>query len=76
LFYLIFAAIFAPQLLFPLIIIVAGIIGHIDGRVAPEKFAAGGGHGKAGKKLWHGDERPRDADTAMCASHGAVLYPC
>ena len=44
-----FVAIFALKLPFPLIIIVAGIIGYIGGRVAPDKFATGGGHGKAGK---------------------------
>ena len=44
-----FVAIFALQLPFPLIIIAAGLIGYIGGRVAPDKFAIGGGHGAAGK---------------------------
>ncbi|MSQ74062.1 MAG: chromate efflux transporter [Betaproteobacteria bacterium] len=44
-----FVAIFALQLPFPLIIIGAGLIGYIGGRVAPDKFATGGGHGAAGK---------------------------
>ncbi len=44
-----FVAIFALQLPFPLIIIAAGLIGYIGGRVAPDKFALGGGHGAAGK---------------------------
>ena len=44
-----FVAIFALKLPFPVIVIAAGIIGYIGGRVAPDKFATGGGHGKAGK---------------------------
>ena len=44
-----FVAIFAFALPFPLIVICAALVGHIGGRIAPEKFAAGGGHGKAGK---------------------------
>jgi chromate transporter len=44
-----FVAIFALKLPFPVIVISAGIIGYIGGRVAPDKFATGGGHGKAGK---------------------------
>ncbi len=46
-----FVAIFAFKLPFPLIIIIAGIIGYIGGRVAPDKFATGGGHGNAGKSF-------------------------
>ena len=44
-----FIAIFALKLPFPLIVIGAGVIGYIGGRVAPAKFATGGGHGAAGK---------------------------
>ncbi len=44
-----FVAIFALKLPFPVIVIAAAVIGYIGGRVAPEKFATGGGHGKAGK---------------------------
>ena len=43
-----FAAIFALELPFPLIVGVAALIGYIGGRVAPERFKTGGGHG-AGK---------------------------
>ena len=42
-----FVAIFALKLPFPLIVIAAGIIGYIGGRVAPDKFATGGHGGKA-----------------------------
>ncbi len=39
-----FLAIFALGAPFPLIIITAGVIGYIGGRIAPNKFAAGGAH--------------------------------
>ena len=44
-----FIALFALKLPFPLIVIGAGIIGWIGGRVAPKLFATGGGHGAGGK---------------------------
>jgi chromate transporter len=43
-----FIGIFALGLPFPLIVLVAGIIGYLGGRLLPSKFAVGGGHGKAG----------------------------
>jgi chromate transporter len=46
-----FVAIFAANLPFPAIVAVAGIIGYVGGRVAPQRFAAGGwawqGRGRA-----------------------------
>ena len=45
-----FVAIFAVNLPFPLIVLGAGIIGYFGGRYAPASFAAGSGHGKAGKR--------------------------
>ncbi|PXW95215.1 chromate transporter [Sphaerotilus hippei] len=44
-----FVAIFALELPFPLIVVAAGLIGHVGGRVAPQKFAVGGGHGSSGR---------------------------
>jgi len=44
-----FIALFALKLPFPLIVIGAGLIGAIGGRVAPALFATGGGHGTDGK---------------------------
>jgi chromate transporter len=44
-----FVAIFAFHAPFPYIVFAAGIIGAIGGRLAPAKFATGGGHGAAGK---------------------------
>ena len=46
-----FLAIFAFNVPFPAIVLAAGLIGYVGGRVAPEKFATGGGHGKAGKSV-------------------------
>jgi len=40
-----FVAIFALRMPFPAIVIAAAIIGYIGGRIAPAKFATGGGHG-------------------------------
>ncbi len=44
-----FVAIFALNLPFPLIVITAGILGYIGGRLAPGKFKTGGGHGASDK---------------------------
>ncbi len=44
-----FLAIFAFNVPFPVIVLAAGLIGYMGGKVAPQKFATGGGHGKAGK---------------------------
>ncbi|MEK8047442.1 chromate efflux transporter [Ideonella margarita] len=43
-----FVAIFALGLPFPLIVLAAAVVGYFGGRFAPDKFAVGGGHGKAG----------------------------
>ena len=44
-----FVAIFAMHIPFPIIVIAAGILGAIGGRLAPDKFKAGGGHGASNK---------------------------
>ncbi|MDN5515515.1 MAG: chromate efflux transporter [Pseudomonas sp.] len=43
-----FVAIFALQLPFPLIVLGAALLGYIGGRLAPQHFAVGAGHGEAG----------------------------
>ena len=45
-----FVAIFALNVPFPLIVLVAGAVGYWGGRYAPHKFAVGGGHGKAAQR--------------------------
>jgi len=44
-----FIAIFALKLPFPVIVLTAGLIGHFGGRLAPQYFKVGGGHGAADK---------------------------
>ena len=46
-----FIAIFAFRLPFPMIVLVAGLIGHWGGRIAPQYFKVGGGHGAADKSF-------------------------
>jgi chromate transporter len=46
-----FVAIFALNAPFPLIVLAAGIVGYVGGRVAPGKFGTGGGHGQGGKAI-------------------------
>ncbi|TAH48145.1 MAG: chromate efflux transporter [Betaproteobacteria bacterium] len=43
-----FVAIFALDVPFPAIVAAAALVGFLGGRMAPQHFAAGGGHGKAG----------------------------
>ena len=46
-----FAAIFALNVPFPLIVLAAGVAGYLGGRFAPNNFAVGGGHGKASQSM-------------------------
>jgi len=43
-----FIAIFAFSAPFPAIVLAAGILGYVGGRIAPGEFAMGGGHGPGG----------------------------
>jgi chromate transporter len=44
-----FVAIFALKLPFPAIVVTAALIGYVGGRLMPDKFRIGGGHGNAAK---------------------------
>jgi chromate transporter len=44
-----FIAIFALNIPFPYVVLGAAILGYVGGRVAPDKFKTGGGHGDSGK---------------------------
>ena len=46
-----FIAIFAANIPFPAIVVAAALIGYVGGRIAPDKFEVGGGHGKAEKSF-------------------------
>jgi chromate transporter len=42
-----FVAIFALNVPFPIIVVLAALIGHVGGRLSPSAFQTGGGHGSA-----------------------------
>ncbi|KRW61291.1 chromate efflux transporter [Pseudomonas sp. TTU2014-080ASC] len=44
-----FVAIFALKVPFPMIVLGAALAGYIGGRLLPEAFSVGGGHGEAGR---------------------------
>jgi len=46
-----FVAIFALNVPFPAIVAGAALIGYVGGRIAPDRFKAGGGHGKMSKSF-------------------------
>lgn len=46
-----FIAIFAANVPFPAIVAAAALLGHVGGRIAPDQFKVGGGHGKTGQAL-------------------------
>jgi len=54
-----FVAIFFLNAPFPLIVLAAGIIGYVGGRLGLPAFAGGGGHGPSGGNVVH------DRDTAL-----------
>jgi len=56
-----FVAIFALNVPFPIIVVVAALIGYVGGRMAPAQFQLGGGHGKVRASLgpaWIDDDTP------------------
>jgi chromate transporter len=66
-----FVAIFALGLPFPLIVLAAGLVGAWGGRVAPQYFSAGGGHGAAQARLAPAvidDETPTPAHATFTRS--------
>jgi chromate transporter len=76
-----FLAIFALDVPFPLIVLGAAIVGYVGGRVAPAKFAPGGGaHGQAAPS--HGpaliDDQTPTPEHALFTwpRFGRVLFTC
>ena len=65
-----FVAIFALDVPFPAIVLGAAVIGSIGGRVAPDKFRAGGGHGAAAK----GDGPAIIGDAAPTPEHARFTW--
>lgn len=79
-----FVAIFALDVPFPLIVGAAALVGYLGGRMAPARFATGGGHG--GQQKSYGaalidDHTPTPAHARFSVAHllrvllvGAVLW--
>lgn len=71
-----FLAIFALKIPFPYIVLGAGVLGFIGGRLAPELFRIGGGHG-SGDKSWGpaliDDDTPPPAHARHSHRHLAML---
>ena len=67
-----FVAIFALNIPFPAIVAAAAAIGYFGGRIAPDKFKAGGGHGKADKSFGRAlidDDTPTPAHALFSWTH-------
>jgi len=79
-----FVGIFALNVPFPIIVAAAALIGYLGGRMAPDQFKVGGGHGKAGKSFGPAlidDDTPtpehakfRWSRLARVAAVGALLW--
>ncbi len=71
-----FVALFAFNLPFPLIVLGAALLGYLGGRLLPQQFSLGGGHGAAGKSYGPAlldDDTPPAAHTRFRASRLALL---
>ncbi|HEX6733586.1 MAG TPA: chromate efflux transporter [Azonexus sp.] len=71
-----FLAIFAFALPFPYIVLAAGILGFCGGKVLPEKFRIGGGHGAADKNYGPAlidDDTPPPSHVRFRAGYLALL---
>lgn len=71
-----FIAIFALKIPFPYIVLAAGILGYIGGKLMPEKFKVGGGHGASSKQYGPAlidDDTPPPEHTRFKPLYLAVL---
>jgi len=67
-----FVAIFALHAPFPLIVLIAACLGAIGGRIIPDKFAVGGGHGAAKQSFGPAlidDDTPTPDHARFCWLH-------
>jgi len=67
-----FVAIFALEAPFPLIVLIAALIGHVGGRMAPQIFVVGGGHGTSQQAYGPAlidDDTPTPAHAHFSRSH-------
>jgi len=71
-----FVAIFAFDVPFPYIVLAAGVLGFVGGKLAPEKFRVGGGHGASAKTYGPAlldDDTPQPAHVKFRPVRLAVL---
>lgn len=71
-----FVAIFALNLPFPLIVLAAGLLGYLGGRLLPEAFSVGGGHAATDKSFGPAlidDHTPTPAHARFRASRLLLL---
>ena len=71
-----FIAIFALKIPFPYIVLGAGILGFIGGKVMPDKFKVGGGHGASNKQYGPAlldDDTPSPEHTKFKPMYLAIL---
>jgi chromate transporter len=71
-----FIAIFALHVPFPYIVLAAGVLGFIGGKVMPDKFKVGGGHGASNKQYGPAlldDDTPAPEHTRFKPPYLAVL---
>jgi chromate transporter len=71
-----FVAIFAFDVPFPYIVLAAGILGFVGGKLAPETFRVGGGHGASARTYGPAlldDDTPQPAHVRFSATRLAVL---
>ena len=74
-----FLAIFALHIPFPYIILGAGVLGFVGGRIWPDKFRLGGGHGASSKTYGPAlidDDTPPAAHTRFKPARLALLLAC
>ncbi|ODU50645.1 MAG: chromate transporter [Thiobacillus sp. SCN 63-374] len=71
-----FIAIFALKIPFPYIVLAAGVLGFIGGKVWPDKFKVGGGHGASNKSYGPAlidDDTPPPAHTKFRLARLVIL---
>lgn len=71
-----FLAIFTLNMPFPAIVVTAALIGFVGGRIAPDTFKTGGGHGKSDQLFGSAlidDDTPRLEHTRFRWSHLTVI---
>lgn len=71
-----FIAIFALHIPFPYIVLMAGLIGYTGGKITPDKFKIGAGHGASDKSFGPAliDDHSPVPDWARFSWHSAIIH--